>query len=130
MHPYPANLDVTVECFNSHNNGLCTVNKKLSTSNNNPTNGVLSILAESSPNFPNPETCQISAREADLELHVDPATTTLRHWHSVLFTDESRFTLSTCDRCHCFSRLFHFCHSGRPASSGVLVFPRLRGTGL
>ncbi len=23
----------------------------------------------------------------------------VRHWHPVLFTDESRFTLSTCDRC-------------------------------
>ncbi|CDQ56781.1 unnamed protein product [Oncorhynchus mykiss] len=22
----------------------------------------------------------------------------IRHWHPVLFTDESRFTLSTCDR--------------------------------
>lgn len=40
----------------------------------------------------------------------------------VLFTDESMFTLSTCDRCHSVSRLSHICHT----SSGCTCY-RLLG---
>ncbi|TWW73540.1 Poly [ADP-ribose] polymerase 2 [Takifugu flavidus] len=65
-------------------------------------------------------------RRARLAFAIDHQNWQLRHWHPVLFTDESRFNLSTFSRCERVWR----CRGERYAACNIIQHDRFGGIGM